>query len=219
MLAPPQCSWLRQTKPDVVNYFEEDSSQLGVAAHEDELLIHHLIEWRTKIGKAFSSRSQAMTEQKGNSPDIVLKGDSSLTMEKVDCLREFLIIFKDRFAQNKQDCFTLYKNLVTWAIWEWFDDGQSKTAELIAVFRLSSIAGLSVDQLDCWIDCAQNMVFAENTVTSDELFDALSNYEPSFTRWTLIEDYLESRPARKETPPFRIIPFIEQYLKEKSKGH
>ena len=127
MLAPPQLSWLRQTRQDEVNYFETDRSQLQVAAHEDMLLIYHLIEWRTKIGNAFSSRSQAMqeedgaeTEYKGRGPGLVLKGDSSLTMQKVDCLREFLIIFKDRFAQNRQDCFTLYKNLVNWAIWEWF---------------------------------------------------------------------------------------------------
>ena len=86
---------------------------------------------------------------------------------------------------------------------------------MIAVFRLSSIVGLGINQLDCWIECAQKMVFVEGTVTSKELFDALSNYEPPFTRWTLIEDYLESRPARKDEPPFRLIPFLEQYLKEK----
>ena len=156
------------------------------------------------------------TEQKEDGRDIVLKGDSSLTMLKVDCLREFLIIFKDRFRRNKQDCFTLYRNLVDWAIWAWFASGQVRTAELIAVFRLSSIAELNVDQLDFWSQHAQKMAFEENTVTSQLLFKALSDYEPRFSRWTLIEDYLESRPARKETPPFRIIPFIEQYLKEKN---
>ena len=72
MLAPPQRSWLRQTKPDVVNYFEEESYQLEVAAHEDELLIHHLIAWRTKISKAFSSRSQAMRRKQNRKKKRVL---------------------------------------------------------------------------------------------------------------------------------------------------
>ena len=186
-------------------------------------MIHHLLAWRTKISKAFGSRSQAMqeesaeTEQEEKSPDIAQNVDGSLTIEKVDCLREFSIIFKDRFAQNKQDCFILYQNLVNWAIREWFASGKSKTEELIAVFRLSSIAGLTVDQLDFWSQCARSMVFKKNTVTSQELFDALRNYEPPFTRWTLIKDYW-SRDQRGGTllhsESFR---FIEQYLKEKNK--
>ena len=38
-----------------LSYFEEDDSQLQVAAQQNEL-IHHLIEWRTKISEAFPTR-------------------------------------------------------------------------------------------------------------------------------------------------------------------